>query len=103
MKLRRRPRQTLDRKLFGAINRLPHTKYLDEQISLLSDLGKGVGWTAGGAWLALRDGSRGQRAAAASVGGLRFFENTCGAGVELEKIRVQEVGARTSFNFQVDK
>jgi membrane-associated phospholipid phosphatase len=70
MKLRRRPRQTLDRKLFGAINRLPHTKYLDEQISLLSDLGKGVGWTAGGAWLALRDGSRGQRAAAASVGGL---------------------------------
>lgn len=70
MKLRRRPRQTLDRRLFGAINRLPHTKYLDEQISLLSDLGKGVGWTAGGAWLALRDGSRGQRAAAASVGGL---------------------------------
>jgi undecaprenyl-diphosphatase len=70
MKLRRRRRQSLDRRLFGAINQLPHTTYLDEQISLLSDLGKGMGWAAGGAWLALRDGSRGSRAAAASVGGM---------------------------------
>jgi len=70
MNLRRRRRQSLDRKLFGALNRLPHTKYLDEQISLLSDLGKGMGWTAGAGWLALRDGSRGRLAALASVGGM---------------------------------
>jgi undecaprenyl-diphosphatase len=70
MNLRRRRRQSLDRKVFGALNRLPHTKYLDEQISLLSDLGKGMGWTAGASWLALRDGSRGRLAALASVGGM---------------------------------
>jgi membrane-associated phospholipid phosphatase len=70
MKLRRSPRQTLDRRLFGALNRLPHTKYLDEQITLLSDLGKGMGWAAGAAWLAYRDGSRGRRAALASVSGM---------------------------------
>jgi membrane-associated phospholipid phosphatase len=70
MKLRRRRRQPLDWRLFTAINRLPHTAYLDEQISLLSDLGKGAGWVAGGVWLALRDGPRGRRAALASVGGM---------------------------------
>ncbi|WP_338198827.1 phosphatase PAP2 family protein [Candidatus Nephthysia bennettiae] len=70
MKLRRRPRESFDRRLFGALNQLPHTKYLDEQITLLSDLGKGMGWAAGAAWLALRDGSRGRRAALASVGGM---------------------------------
>lgn len=70
MNIRRRRRESLDRRLFGALNQLPHTTYLDEQISLLSDLGKGMGWTAGAAWLALRDGSRGRRAAVASVGGM---------------------------------
>jgi membrane-associated phospholipid phosphatase len=70
MRLRRRPRQPLDWRVFAAVNRLPHTSYLDEQISLLSDLGKGAGWVGGAAWLALRDGSRGRRAALASVGGM---------------------------------
>jgi membrane-associated phospholipid phosphatase len=70
MKLRRRSRQPLDWRLFRAVNGLPHTAYLDEQIALLSDLGKGAGWVAGAVWLAVRDGPRGRRAALASVGGM---------------------------------
>jgi undecaprenyl-diphosphatase len=65
------PRRTsVDRRLFNAINGLPHTAYFDEQVALLSDLGKGAGWVAGAAWLAARDGSRGRRAALASIGAM---------------------------------
>jgi len=60
-------RTTLDRQLYDAVNSLPHTPYLDEQITLLSDLGKGVGWVAGATWLALRGGGHGRRAAIASA------------------------------------
>jgi undecaprenyl-diphosphatase len=63
-------RVTIDRQLYSAINGLPHTGYFDEQVSLLSDLGKGAGWVAAAAWLAARDGSRGRRAAFASVGAM---------------------------------
>lgn len=63
-------RTTVDRRVFTAINNLPHTPYLDEQVSLLADLGKGAGWVAGAAWLAVRDGTRGRRAALASVGAM---------------------------------
>src|SRR2546430_15662393 len=70
--MRRRPgrRTTLDRIAYDAINQLPHTRYLDEQVTLLSDLGKGAGWAAAGAWLAVRDGNRGRRAAIASIGAM---------------------------------
>ena len=61
------PRASLDRQLFRAVNQLPHTSYLDEQVSLLSDLGRGAGWLAGASWLAIRDGRRGRRAAIASI------------------------------------
>jgi membrane-associated phospholipid phosphatase len=61
---------SIDRLLSNAINGLPHTVYSDEQVSLLSDLGKGAGWVAAAAWLAMRDGSRGRRAALASVGAM---------------------------------
>ena len=60
-------RATLDRLLYDAINRLPHTPYFDEQVTLLSDLGEGIGWVAGATWLGLRDGGRGRRAAVAST------------------------------------
>ena len=63
-------RTTIDRRLYDAVNRLPHTPYLDEQVTLLSDLGKGAGWVAGAIWLALRDGHRGRRAAVASAGAM---------------------------------
>jgi undecaprenyl-diphosphatase len=63
-------RTSLDRRLYDAVNRLPHTPYLDEQVTLLSDLGKGAGWAAAAGWLALRDGRRGRRAALASTGAM---------------------------------
>jgi len=65
-----RARETLDARLYMAINRLPHARDGDAQVELLSDLGKGAGWVAGSIWLALRDGSRGRRAAVATVGGM---------------------------------
>lgn len=63
-------RETVDARLYSAINRLPHRPGGDEYIELLSDLGKGAGWVAGGVWLALRDGSRGRRAGIAAVGAM---------------------------------
>ena len=65
-----RARETIDARLYMAINRLPHLPGGDDQVELLSDLGKGAGWVAGSAWLALRDGDRGRRAALASVAGM---------------------------------
>ncbi|MDQ6772040.1 MAG: phosphatase PAP2 family protein [Candidatus Dormibacteraeota bacterium] len=61
---------TLDRRLYAAVNRLPHQPDTDRLTTLLSDLGKGVGWAAAGAALAAAGGSRGRRAAVASVGGM---------------------------------
>lgn len=65
-----RTRETVDARLYSAINGLPHRDGGDEQVELLSDLGKGAGWVAGSAWLALRDGARGRRAAVAAVGAM---------------------------------
>jgi membrane-associated phospholipid phosphatase len=63
-------RVSLDRRLFTSVNGLPHAAYVDEQVTLLSDLGKGAGWAVGAGWLALRDGGRGRRAAVASMAAL---------------------------------
>lgn len=56
-----------DRQLFRAINGLPHTKYSDRYISVLSDLGEGIGWVAGGVALAILGGPKGRRAGAATA------------------------------------
>jgi len=61
---------TLDARLYELINGLPHTPYWDEQISLLSDLGKGIGWVSASCWLALRDSGRGSRAGLAASGAM---------------------------------
>lgn len=61
-----RRRETLDARGYTAINRLPHTSYWDEHLEPVSDLGKGFGWVAASAWLALRDGRRGRRAGLAA-------------------------------------
>src|SRR3979409_1633175 len=42
-----------DRKLYRVINDLPHTKHSDRYVSVLSDLGEGLGGGAGGIALAL--------------------------------------------------
>ncbi len=65
-----RRRETVDARLYMAINSLPHHRGWDDQVELLSDLGKGAGWVAGGTWLALRDGARGRRAGVAAVAGM---------------------------------
>jgi undecaprenyl-diphosphatase len=52
----------LDRRLYHMINGLPHTAYSDRYVSVLSDLGEGIGWVAGGAALAILGGSKGRRA-----------------------------------------
>ena len=57
----------IDRRLFRAINGLPHTATSDRYVSVLSDLGEGLGWVAGGVALALLGGSRGRRAGAATA------------------------------------
>lgn len=62
-----RTRETLDARLYMAINRLPHRRGGDDNVELLSDLGKGAGWVAGSAWLALRGGKRGRRAGFAAT------------------------------------
>src|SRR5258708_20140497 len=41
------------RRIFTLINRLPHSATSDRHVSVLSDLGEGLGWVAGGAALAL--------------------------------------------------
>ncbi len=56
-----------DRQLFRAINELPHTRYSDRYVSVLSDLGEGIGWVAGGVALAILGGPKGRRAGAATA------------------------------------
>ena len=52
----------LDRRLYHLINGRPHTTTSDRYVSVLSDLGEGLGWVAGGAALSILGGSKGRRA-----------------------------------------
>lgn len=57
----------IDRRLFRLINGLPHSATSDRYVSVISDLGEGLGWVAGGAALALLGGPKGRRAGAATA------------------------------------
>ena len=57
----------IDRRLYHVINGLPHTTTSDRYVSVLSDLGEGVGWVAGGVALAILGGSKGRRAGLATA------------------------------------
>ncbi|HXC77038.1 MAG TPA: phosphatase PAP2 family protein [Candidatus Acidoferrum sp.] len=57
----------LDRRLYQLINGLPHTTTSDRYVSVLSDLGEGLGWVAGGVALAILGGSKGRRAGTATA------------------------------------
>ena len=57
----------LDRRLFRLINGLPHNSTSDRYVSVLSDLGEGLGWVAGGVALAVLGGSKGRRAGMATA------------------------------------
>jgi len=56
-----------DRRLFSVINGLPHSTTSDRYVSVLSDLGEGLGWVAGGAALAMLGGPKGRRAGVATA------------------------------------
>jgi membrane-associated phospholipid phosphatase len=58
-------RAGIDRRLFRLINGLPHTTTSDRYVSVMSDLGEGLGWVAGGAALAMLGGPKGRRAGVA--------------------------------------
>ena len=57
----------IDRRLFRLINGLPHSTTSDRYVSVLSDLGEGLGWVAGGAALAILGGPKGRRAGLATA------------------------------------
>src|SRR5260370_20482310 len=52
----------IDRRIFTLINGLPHSATSDRYVRVLSDLGHGLGWVAGGAALAILGGAKGRRA-----------------------------------------
>ena len=56
-----------DRRLYHLINGLPHSTYSDRYVSVLSDLGEGVGWVAGGVALMILGGQKGRRAGLATA------------------------------------
>ena len=60
-------RAGIDRRLFSLINDLPHSTTSDRYVSVLSDLGEGLGWVAGGMALAILGGPKGRRAGMATA------------------------------------
>ena len=58
---------TFDARVYEFLNGLPHSRFSDRYIGLVSDLGEGAGWAFAGIWLASLDGRRGRRAAIAST------------------------------------
>lgn len=59
--------ESIDRRLYHLIHGLPHSPQGDRYVSLVSDLGEGVGWVAAGAGLALLGGPKGRRAGLATA------------------------------------
>ena len=60
-------RAGIDRRVYRLINGLPHSATSDRYVSVLSDLGEGLGWVALGIGLAILGGPRGRRAGAATA------------------------------------
>src|SRR6266478_1965923 len=58
---------SVDRRVFEAIHGLPHSPQSDRYISLVSDLGEGMGWVAAGIGVAWLGGRRGRRAGIATA------------------------------------
>src|SRR3981081_2753332 len=55
-------RDGFDRRLDRGPNQLPHSRTSDRYVSVLSDLGEGLGWVAGGIAMAILGGPKGRRA-----------------------------------------
>jgi len=54
--------ETVDRRLYRMIHRLPHSTVGDRYVTTLSDLGEGLGWVAAGVAVAWLGGPKGRRA-----------------------------------------
>jgi undecaprenyl-diphosphatase len=54
--------ETVDRRLYRLVHGLPHTPVSDRYITILSDLGEGLGWVAAGVAMAWLGGAKGRRA-----------------------------------------
>jgi undecaprenyl-diphosphatase len=59
--------QTVDRRLYTLIHGLPHSPAGDRYVTILSDLGEGLGWVGAGIALAWLGGSKGRRAGLATA------------------------------------
>jgi undecaprenyl-diphosphatase len=59
--------ESFDRKLYAAIQGLPHTPVTDRYVAMLSDLGEGLGWVAASVAMAWLGGPKGRRAAVAAT------------------------------------
>lgn len=59
--------ETVDRRLYHMIHGLPHSPYGDRYVTLLSDLGEGIGWVAAAAAIAWFGGRKGRRAGLATA------------------------------------
>jgi membrane-associated phospholipid phosphatase len=59
--------ESFDRRLYSLIHGLPHSPVGDRYVSILSDLGEGLGWVGAGVALAWLGGGRGRRAGLAAV------------------------------------
>lgn len=59
--------ESIDRRLYTLIHGLPHSPVGDRYVTILSDLGEGLGWVAAGGAMAWLGGSKGRRAGLATV------------------------------------
>jgi decaprenylphosphoryl-5-phosphoribose phosphatase len=58
---------SFDRRLYSLIHGLPHSPVGDRYVTILSDLGEGLGWVGAGVALAWLGGARGRRAGLATI------------------------------------
>ncbi|HET9781059.1 MAG TPA: phosphatase PAP2 family protein [Candidatus Dormibacteraeota bacterium] len=58
---------TIDRRMYTLIHGLPHSPVGDRYVTLLSDLGEGLGWVGAGIALAWLGGPKGRRAGLATA------------------------------------
>src|SRR5947208_4685063 len=59
--------ESVDRSLYRMIHGLPHSPLGDRYVTMLSDLGEGLGWVAAGLAVAWMGGSKGRRAGLATA------------------------------------
>ncbi len=60
-------RDSIDRRLYTVIHGLPHSPVGDRYMTILSDLGEGLGWVGAGIALTMLGGRKGRRAGLATA------------------------------------